>query len=436
MKKLLAILLAVMMLASLSTAAFAEYEGEKLDMAFPETGLTLHMPWECFSNDIGIVNVLFAEEVGYKSGVYMTQLAFERDQDVFDPQGYAPYLTFLCVREDCDQSVLNDPELSEMIPGAEVYEVSTVGAYTHYVSVGANALPDSFTEDEVNLYFQLLEYTDDIIYGADYYEPQDPYADLAGTGISFQTKDFDGNPVSSEELFAANRITMLNIWETGCGPCKGELGELAQIHKRFQEMGCGIVGLLWDSDSQENIDMARQLLQNAGASYPSITCPSNFDELFDLEGFPMSYFIDSQGRILGSPVVGAQVDKYEQALQELLSGGEESDASGYEQPSFMGNVGALNLSGKAAPASMDGTPYRIICVDEDGNPVQGATIQFCSDIQCMMGKTDADGVAEFDEAPGSYMVHLLKVPEGYAKDTTEYEAPAVPGDLTIVVKAG
>lgn len=74
-------------------------------------------------------------------------------------------------------------------------------------------------------------------------------------------------------------------------------------------------------------------------------------------------------------------------------------------------------------------------MDEDGNPVQGATIQFCSDIQCMMGKTDADGVAEFDEAPGSYIVHLLKVPEGYAKDTTEYEAPAVPGDLTIVVKA-
>ena len=128
------------------------------------------------------------------------------------------------------------------------------------------------------------------------------------TGISFQTTDFDGNPVSSEEIFAANRITMLNIWETGCGPCKGELGELAQIHKRFQQMGCGIVGLLYDSDSQKNINTARQLLQNAGASYPSITCPSNFDDLFDLQDFPTSYFIDSQGRILGSPVVGAQVD--------------------------------------------------------------------------------------------------------------------------------
>ena len=128
MEKLITMLLAVLMLASLSTAAFAENSGEMLDMAFSETGLTLHMPWECFSSDIGIVNVLFAEELGYKSGVYMTQLAFEQDQEVFDPEGYASYLTFLCVREDCDQSVLNDPELTAMIPGGEVYEVTTVGA--------------------------------------------------------------------------------------------------------------------------------------------------------------------------------------------------------------------------------------------------------------------------------------------------------------------
>ena len=235
--------------------------------------------------------------MGYKSGVYLTMLAFERNEDVFDPEAYAPYLTFLCVREDCDRNVLNDPELNRLITGDDIFEVGTVGAYTHYVSVGTDVLPDKFTEDEVNLYIQLLEYTEDIINSTEYYEPEDPYADLAGTGISFQTTDFDGNPISSEELFAANRITMLNIWETGCGPCKGELGELAQIHKRFQEMGCGIVGLLWDSDSQESIEYAKQLLQEAGATYPSITCPSNFDDLFDISGFPMSYFIDSQGRI-------------------------------------------------------------------------------------------------------------------------------------------
>ncbi len=436
MKKLFAILLALLILASLSTTVFAEDDGETIEYPLPETGLTLHMPWACFTSDIGKINLMFAEEMGYKSGVYLTQLAFEREEEVFDPESYAPYLTFLCVREDCDQNVLNDPELNRLITGGELFDVGTVGAYTHYVSVGTDVLPDKLTEDEVNLYLQLLEYTNDIINSAEYYEPEDPYAELAGTGISFQTTDFDGNPVSSEELFAANRITMLNIWETGCGPCKGELGELAQIHERFQEMGCGIVGLLWDSDSQESIEYARQLLQDAGATYPSITCPSNFDDLFDIAGFPMSYFIDSQGRILGAPVEGAQVDKYEVALQNLLSGETESSTSDFAHPSFLSNAGVLKMASKEAPASSESSPYRIICVDEDGTPVPGATIQFCSDIQCMMGKTDADGVVEFDEAPGHYVVHLLKVPAGFAKDLTEYDAPSVPGELTIVMHAG
>ena len=79
--------------------------------------------------------------------------------------------------------------------------------------------------------------------------------------------------------------------------------------------------------------------------------------------------------------------------------------------------------------------YLVLVMDEENAPIPGTSIQFCSDIQCMMGKTDADGVAEFEEAPGHYTVHVLKVPEGYAKDTTEYEAPSVPGGLEIVINA-
>ncbi len=35
-----------------------------------------------------------------------------------------------------------------------------------------------------------------------------------GSGISFQTTDLDGNAVDSAELFAKNKITMINIWGT------------------------------------------------------------------------------------------------------------------------------------------------------------------------------------------------------------------------------
>ena len=77
--------------------------------------------------------------------------------------------------------------------------------------------------------------------------------------------------------------------------------------------------------------------------------------------------------------------------------------------------------------------YQIQVVDEAGSPVEGVMVQFCSNEQCLVGKTGADGIASFDEPAGSYTIHLLKLPAGYAKDTTEYPAPETPDTLVLTV---
>ena len=51
-----------------------------------------------------------------------------------------------------------------------------------------------------------------------------------------------------------------------------------------------------------------------------------------------------------------------------------------------------------------------------------------------MGKTDAQGLASFEVPEGNYTVHILKVPEGYEKNPTEYTVPAAYSDVSIVVK--
>ncbi len=96
----------------------------------------------------------------------------------------------------------------------------------------------------------------------------------------------------------------------------------------------------------------------------------------------------------------------------------------------------------SAPAALpDSTPapaqvYQVLVTDEAGAPVPGVTLQFCSDTACVLGKTGADGIAVFAFDAGSYTVHIQKVPEGYAKDRTEYRAPAEPGLMTVVLKKG
>ena len=39
---------------------------------------------------------------------------------------------------------------------------------------------------------------------------------------------------------------------------------------------------------------------------------------FPLSAFPTSYFVDSNGKIVGEPVVGAYVDKYKETIDGLL----------------------------------------------------------------------------------------------------------------------
>ena len=78
--------------------------------------------------------------------------------------------------------------------------------------------------------------------------------------------------------------------------------------------------------------------------------------------------------------------------------------------------------------------YEIVVKDASGRPVPGVVIQFCSETACSMGTTDERGIALFDKAAGSYTVHVLRVPEGYAEEDTVYDAPAQPGQVTIVLK--
>ena len=242
----------------------------------------------------------------------------------------------------------------------------------------------------------------------------DPYF---GMILSFETTDLDGNPVKSEELFAGSDITMLNIWATWCDPCKGELEELGELDHRLQELNCRVIGILSDGENDEAIAEGKAILAERHADYLNLTPSADLRELLDnVEGIPLSLMVNESGFVMAS-ITGAQVTAYEPAIRRLLSGEKPEEAPAEE----------------AAP-NPDG--YRVIVLDADGAPVEGVTVQFCSAESCLLGKTDASGVAVFDMPGGEvYTVHILKVPQGFEKHTAEYETKDYPSDLTVTIKA-
>ena len=73
-------------------------------------------------------------------------------------------------------------------------------------------------------------------------------------------------------------------------------------------------------------------------------------------------------------------------------------------------------------------------VSDGEKPVEGAMIQLCTADTCSLGKTDAEGVAVFQQPEGEYEIHVLKAPEGYAADETVYKTLPTYSDVNITLK--
>lgn len=246
----------------------------------------------------------------------------------------------------------------------------------------------------------------------------DPEASLPGQILSFETTDLDGNAVSSADLFKDNKITMVNLWGTWCTNCVGEMTELAEIHTRLQEKGCGVVGVEWERKPIDTmLDEVRAFLEEKGVNYPNVIMPQDNAIFNQVSGFPTTFFVDSEGRILTIPISGALVDQYERTVDQLLSG---------EQVDTAADAGAVkNDSGE----------YRVIVYDLNGNPVEGAVIQLCDDVTCAFQPTDVSGVAVFSVAEEkAYDVHVLMAPEGYAPDEGVYKTLETYSDVNIFLE--
>ena len=252
---------------------------------------------------------------------------------------------------------------------------------------------------------------------AEYIGPQLPGADLVGKTIHFETTDIDGRPVKSEELFAAHDITLVNFWATWCGPCKSELEELGNIHRRLEKKNAAVVGIC--DDAAEKTEECRALIKEKNLTYVNLMGVKDTAEELFIDSFPTSFYVDREGKIVTNPVIGvpADVSEYEKTVETLLAG-EEADAA----PAM------------SEPAEEEKKTCRIIVTDEAGSPVSGVMVQFCSDITCMMGKTDEEGIASFAAEEGKYTVHVQKAPEGYASCTEEFAVPQDLQDVQIVLK--
>ena len=216
---------------------------------------------------------------------------------------------------------LSDIEsLAELVDKAEELEQQD-GLNCYYVDLTTEDFPEGWEETYREEAKELSAKIPEMLKAARFVKPANPWL---GKKIEFTAEDADGKTWTSAELFARNRYTMMNIWGTWCGPCVGELGELARIHQQLEKKDCGLLGLEYEYNyDADTLQEGKDLLAENGATYPNVLVNDDMTFMNEITGVPTSFFVDSEGTVVGGPVAGANIEAYEKILADLNLLGEE-----------------------------------------------------------------------------------------------------------------
>ena len=336
MKKAVSIFMSALMLISAGTVVRAE-NNSVIDIE--DMGIRMEMPEE-FAEFQGLLTPESDGLVFYDPNIYYMTFNYyaisedelsaltEKPEDEITQEDIDAYIAarttpcILMAFEGDLETAMNFLEL-DTIPEdqLELVEVGKTDDLTYYYAAledeaDAISLEAPYQEE----YMMIKEKMPAILQEAEFYSPVDPEDGLIGQTVSFETTDLDGNPISSSELFAQNEITMINIWGTFCGPCINEMPELEQLNREYADQGVAIVGLLVDVTESDDsmLPDAQEIIEDTGVTYPSLKGWDGFEDQLPAPGVPMTYFVDSSGKLVGEPVLGADVTLYRQTLDDLL----------------------------------------------------------------------------------------------------------------------
>lgn len=147
-----------------------------------------------------------------------------------------------------------------------------------------------------------------------------PAADNDGSSKDPQTETASKEAVIEKadlsKILAEHSLTMVNVWATFCQPCIDELpvlGELSSEYKK-EKADFQIVGIVIDvidedgSVSEDQLSLAKKIVSETNADYLHILPSDDLlnGMLADVSAVPTTFFLDSKGKQVGEPILGAQ----------------------------------------------------------------------------------------------------------------------------------
>ena len=235
-----------------------------------------------------------------------------------------------------------------------------------------------------------------------------------GYGAGEQLADFtlqcyDGSVFRLSDT--RGKVTFINLWATYCTPCKEELAYFSDLYREHK----GDIAMV--------------------AVHPSLVTDDPEAYLAD-KGFAMPFATDTDDTVMKNiggtgtlPQTVVLNRKGEVVYNEIGSVTPETLAALWEKADSETPVTA-----EAEEAVPEQAAYIVTVVDQNGDPVPGVRMNFCTDKVCDLAVTDREGKIVYRGRPYSYHVNVLSVPKGYIYEPDgEIYTGEKPGSLTVTV---
>ncbi|SFJ05424.1 TlpA family protein disulfide reductase [Thermoflavimicrobium dichotomicum] len=145
-------------------------------------------------------------------------------------------------------------------------------------------------------------------------------ADVGYCAPNFTLTSLDGKKV---ELYKNNgKPTFLNFWASWCGPCKNEMPLIEEAYKKYKDQ---VNFLMVNATAFDNEQKMKEYLKQNGFTFPVLLDPYQEKYVtisqthYGVMGFPMTFIIDEQGRIVYKHTGEMNKEVIDDIMQRLSS---------------------------------------------------------------------------------------------------------------------
>lgn len=110
----------------------------------------------------------------------------------------------------------------------------------------------------------------------------------------------------------AGKVALIDFWASWCGPCRGEIPNIAEMHKKYADKGVVVIGLnVWDKP-----DAQRKTIETMNMTWLQLADTTKVaTDTYGVDGIPQIMLIGKDGTILARDLRGEAI---EAAIVEAL----------------------------------------------------------------------------------------------------------------------